>query len=129
MAQKVKIASATFKKEGEGKFGKWYLYEVKIEGDDKVYQYMSKSNPQNKFVAGQEIDVEIEKKENGQYTNWSIKPVQQNAGGFGGGNHQRLETDKKIAALNNAVKLVAAGKVEMSQLKATFEKLLTDYLN
>ena len=49
MAQKVKVASAQFKKEGEGKFGKWYLYEIKLEGDDKTYQYMSKTNPQTKL--------------------------------------------------------------------------------
>ena len=66
MAQKVKVASATFKKEGEGKFGKWYLYEIKLEGDDKSYQYMSKTNPQNKFVVGQEVEAEIETKVNGQ---------------------------------------------------------------
>ena len=60
MAQKVKVASAQFKKEGEGKFGRWYLYEIKVEGDDKTYQYMAKSNPQNKFVVGQDVDVEVE---------------------------------------------------------------------
>lgn len=129
MAQKVKVASAQFRKEGEGKFGKWYLYEIKLEGDDKTYQYMAKSNPQNKFVVGQEVEVEIETKQNGQYTNYNIKPVQQ-GGGFGGGANSgaRLELDKKIAALNNAVNLVSSGEVKLENLKATYDKFLNEYL-
>lgn len=130
MAQKVKVASAQFKKEGEGKFGKWYLYEIKLEGDDKTYQYMSKTNPQTKLPVGQEVEVEIEKKENNGYTNWSIKPAQQ-AGGFGGGanNGARLELDKKLGALNAAVKLVGSGHVKIEKLKETYDKLLSEYLN
>ncbi len=129
MAQKVKVSSAIFKKEGEGKFGKWYLYEIKLEGDDKTYQYMSKTNPQNKFVAGQEVEAEIETKQNGAYTNYNIKPVQQ--GGFGGGQNSgaRLELDKKIAALNNAVAMVTAGKVGAENLKATYDKFISEYLS
>ena len=127
---KVKVTSAVFKKEGEGKFGKWYSHDIKIEGDDKVYNYLGKSNPQNKFVVGQEVEAELSQNDKGY---WNIKPVQ--TGGFGGGggaataSPQRLDLDKKIAALNNAVAMVAAGKVDASKLKETFEKFLTEYLN
>jgi hypothetical protein len=130
MAQKVKVASAQFKKEGEGKFGRWYLYEIKVEGDDKTYQYMAKSNPQNKFVVGQDVDVEVEKKENNGYTNWSIKPVQQ-GGGFGGGggsNPARMELDRKIAALNCATLMVVHGKIGAESLRGAYEKYMNEYL-
>lgn len=127
---KGKVASVVFKKSGEGKFGPYYIFDVKIEGDDKTYQYMSKNNPQNKFVAGQEVEFDVETKQNGQYTNYSIKPVQQ--GGFGGGgqnNAARIEVDKRIAALDGAISLVSSGKVHVDQLKATYDKLLNEYLN
>ena len=122
------VKSATLKKEGEGKFGKWYLFEVLFEGDDKKYQYMGKSADQNKFVAGQEAEFTVEEKENNGYKNYVIKPVQQ--GGFGGGmnNGARLELDKKIAALNAAVQLVAVGKIDLAKLKETRDKFLADYL-
>ena len=125
---KVKVASATFKKEGEGKFGKWYLYEIKLDGDDKTYQYMSKTNPQNKFVVGQEVEAEIETKVNGQYTNYNIKPVQ--TGGFGGGanNGARMELDRKIAALNCATLMVVHGKIGAESLRGAYEKYLNEYL-
>jgi hypothetical protein len=127
MSTKVKVASATFKKEGDGRFGKWYLYDIKLDGDDKTYQYMGKSNPQNKFAVGQEVEVEIEKKENNGYTNWSIKPVQQ--GGFNGGNNgARLELDRKIGALNAAIQLVGGGHVKLEDLKKTYDRFLTEYL-
>ena len=103
---------------------------MKIEGEDKTYQDMSKNNPQSKFVPGQEVEFDVETKQNGQYTNYSIKPVQQ--GGFGGGgqnNAARIEVDKKIAALDGAISLVSSGKVHVDQLKATYDKLLNEYLN
>lgn len=129
MAQKVKVASVQFKKEGDGKFGKWYMYEVKVDGDDKNYQYMAKKNPQDKFVVGQEVEVEIDVKQNGQYTNYNIKPAQQGGNfGGGGGGAARLELDRKIAALNNSVALVVAGKIDATKLKETYEKLLNEYL-
>ena len=124
---KVKVVSATFKKEGVGKFGAWYSYDIKLDGDDKVYNYLGKTNPQTKFVAGQEVEAELSQNDKGY---WNIKPVQA-GGGFGGAtaSPQRLELDKKIAALNNAVAMVTAGKVGAEKLKDTFEKFLTEYLN
>lgn len=122
------VKSATLKKEGEGQHGKWYLYEIQLEGDDKKYQYMSKSADQTKFIAGKEAEFTVEEKVNGQYTNYNIKPVQQ--GGFGGGanNGARLELDRKIAALNAAVQLVNSGKIPFEQMKGARDKFLNEYL-
>ncbi len=127
MAQKVKVSSAIFKREVETKMGKMYGYEIKLEGDSNTYSYLSKNNPQNKFVAGQEIEVELTQNDKGY---WNIKPVQQQ-GGFGGGQNSgaRLDLDKKIAALNNAVAMVTAGKVGAENLKATYDKFISEYLS
>jgi len=127
MAQKVKVVSAIFKRDVETKAGKMFGYEIKLEGDTNSYSYLSKSNPQSKFVAGQEVEAELTQNEKGY---WNIKPAQQ-AGGFGGGynNGARLELDKKIAALNNAVAMVTSGKVGSEHLKATYDKFLSEYLN
>lgn len=124
---KGKVKSAVFKKSGTGQYGEYHIFDVTIEGDDKVYQYMAKTNPQNKFVVGQEVEYTTDTKQVGNYTNHSIKPVQQ-GNSFSGGNPQRLETDKKIAALNNAVNLVCAGKVDIAKLRETTEKFLKEYL-
>ena len=42
---------------------------------------------------------------------------------------ERIEVDKKIAALDGAISLVSSGKVHVDQLKATYDKLLNEYLN
>lgn len=123
---KVKVVSATYKRDVNTKNGVMYSYDIKVDGDDKTYQYLAKTNPQTKFVVGAEMEVEIT--QNGNYYN--IKPSQQ-GGGFGGGgfnNGARLELDKKVVALNSAVNLVSAGKVELANLKATYEKFLNEYL-
>lgn len=125
MAQKVKVVSATYKRDVNTKNGVMYSYDIKVENDVQTYQYLAKTNPQTKFVVGAEMEVEIT--QNGNYYN--IKPAQQ-GGGFGGGANSgsRLELDKKIAALNNAVALAVAGKVELANLKATYDKFLNEYL-
>lgn len=127
MAQKVKVASAVFKRDVDTKNGKMYGYEIKLEGDSNNYSYLSKTNPQTKFVAGQEVEAELTQNDKGY---WNIKPSQQ-AGGFGGGANSgaRLELDKKLGALNAAVKLVGSGHVKIEDLKKTYDKLLAEYLN
>ena len=122
------VKSATLKKEGEGQHGKWYLYEILLEGDDKKYQYMSKAADQTKFIAGKEAEFTVEEKVNGQYTNYNIKPIQQNGFGGGANNGARLELDRKIAALNAAVLLVNSGKIPFEQMKSARDKFLAEYL-
>lgn len=124
---KGKVKSAVFKKSGTGQYGEYHIFDVTIDGDDKVFQYMSKTNPQNKFVVGQEVEYTTDTKQVGNYTNHTIKPVQQ-GNSFSGGNPQRLETDKKIAALHCATLLVAHGKVSIESLQPTYEKFLKNYL-
>ena len=72
---KGKVKSAVFKKSGTGQYGEYHIFDVTIEGDDKVYQYMAKTNPQNKFVVGQEVEYTAETKTNGQCGNCGITYV------------------------------------------------------
>lgn len=124
---KGKVKSAVFKKSGTGQYGEYHIFDITIEGDDKVYQFMGKTNPQTKFIVGQEAEYTTDTKQVGNYTNHSIKPVQQQ-GNFAGGNPQRLELDKKIAALRCTIELIKADKIKFEQLRPTFEKLLKEYL-
>ena len=75
---KVKVNSAIFKRNVPTKNGEMYSFDIKIDGDDKVYNYLAKTNPQTKFTVGAEVEAELV--QNGNY--WNIKPVQ--TGGFGG---------------------------------------------
>jgi hypothetical protein len=122
---KVKITSAVFKKEGEGKFGKWYSHDIKIEGDDKVYNYLGKSNPQNKFVVGQEVEAELSQNDKGY---WNIKPVQ--TGGFGGASSGAgWDKQKKGFAYIGAITMLAAGKITKDQISSMMKAHIEEYLN
>lgn len=122
---KVKITSAVFKKEGEGKFGKWYSYDIKIEGDDKVYNYIGKSNPQNKFAVGQEVEAELSQNDKGY---WNIKPVQTGVG-FGGGGGAGWDKQKKGFAYIGAITMLAAGKITKDQISSMMKVHMEEYLN
>ena len=122
MAQKVKVASAVFKRDVDTKNGKMYGYEIKLEGDNNNYSYLSKTNPQTKFVAGQEVEAELTQNEKGY---WNIKPAQQGFGGGGGG----WEKQKKGFAYLGAMTLLAAGKITKEQVDATINSALEKYLN
>lgn len=98
----------------QGKFGLMYKYEVSI-GED-VGEYSSKSENQNKFVIGQEVDYEVTQ---GQFGN-KIKPsFQQNAPqsfGGGGGGFKTNDSDKQMmivkqSSLNRAVDMLIADKI------------------
>lgn len=98
------VTEIKFKKEGTGQNGAWYLFEIAFANGDKG-DYFAKSNPQNVFKQGEEIDYIKEVKQNDKYTNVSIKPVQQNKGGNGGKFDSKGAN--KRAALDAAAKFVS----------------------
>jgi len=66
-----------------GKNGTLYIHmitlaePVNVEGDDVLeFEYHSQTTKCEKFVAGQAAEFETEKRTNGQFTNYKIKPVQ-----------------------------------------------------
>jgi len=58
--------------------GQVFIHLVEYEGDQTIWEYHSKSAVCEKFKVGQMADFETDVKQNGQYTNYKIKPAQQN---------------------------------------------------
>lgn len=125
MEKKSIVRSAIFKKTGTGKFGEYHIFEITFDNGDKG-DYLAKTNPQNTFKEGAEAEYIIEKKENGQYVNYSIKAVQQNGFVPGKGNPAY---EHKRTALKCAVELAVSGKCEVKQISEyanSFMKFLNE---
>lgn len=112
--KKSKVVAATFKNQGTGQYGPYFIHTIVFENGD-VGDYLSKKNPQDYFKVGQEADYTKETKQNGQYQNISIKPVQQQQGGnrFNGGSPT---AQNKRTALECAISLAVAGKIKDDQI-------------
>lgn len=112
MEQKKSIVrSAIYKKAFNSQFGEGHIFEITFDNGDKG-QYFAKQNTQSTFQEGQEIEYIIESKVNGQYTNYTIKPVRA-AGGFPKANPIY---DHKRTALKCAVDLCGAGKIDLKDI-------------
>lgn len=103
----------------QGKFGLMYKYEVAI-GED-VGEYSSKSENQNKFVIGQEVDYEVIQ---GQFGN-KIKPIfgqnQNGSSSYSGGGFKTNDVDKQMmivkqSSLNRAVDMLIADKIDKKDI-------------
>ena len=116
---KAKVKKATFQKEYETKFGTLFLHKIIYEenGNEFSGYYSSKKKDQNKFVAGQEaeFDVEVQTGRNGVFN--KIKPVMQNKGYSNYGRSVQREQSKYSGfAMSYAKDLVVAGVINMEQL-------------
>lgn len=118
--KKSKVLNTFLKREGDGKYGHYYIHGITFENGD-AGDYMAKSNPQKYFIVGQEADYTKETTQNGNYTNVVIKPVQaaQGGKGFFGGSPT---AQNKRTALECAVSLAVAGKIQLDQIGATAQK-------
>lgn len=109
-----------FKRDGTGKNGPWFLFEVTFDNGDKG-SFFSGSNPQTSFKEGIEVEYIIEKKQNGEFTNTTIylpKPK-------GSGRKFNPSASNKQCALTNAVNLCISGKVDREEIYKTAEKLFS----
>lgn len=124
MEQKKSITrSAIFKKSHSSQNGLFYIFEITMDNGDKG-SYLSKSETQDKFVEGKEIEYTIEEKVNGNYKNYSIKPVMAAGAGFPKGNPIY---EHKRTALKCAVDLCCADKIEKKDI-ATFADSFMKFL-
>lgn len=57
---------------------KYFDHWIKFEGSEQVWVYSSKSDKCEKFKSGEEATFETKVQQRGQYTDYKIKPVQQN---------------------------------------------------
>lgn len=112
-----RVKGVAFKKEGSGQYGKYYIFTVMFDNGDSG-DYMAKSNPQTYFIEGQEADYTKEVKQNGNYTNTSIKPIQAQGGGkqWNGGSPT---AQNRRTAMECATSLVVAGKIDLADLRRT----------
>lgn len=119
------VKSVVFEKAHSGAKGLFYIFEIKFENGD-AGKYFSNSETQSVFTEGQEIEYTIEKKINGQYTNYTVRPLKTN--GFVPGKGNPAYEHKRVA-LKCAVDLAASGKIELKQISdyaGSFMKFLNE---
>lgn len=111
--KKSKVVATSLKKEGTGNYGAYAIHLIVFENGDSG-DYLAKTNPQTYFKVGQETEYTKETKQNGQYTNIVIKPIQAQGGnGFKQGSPL---AQNKRTALECAVSLAVAGKLPTEQI-------------
>lgn len=108
---KKKVLNVTPQGDFESQYGHFYKWEVEFK--DMKAEYLSKKETQTKFVAGQDVDVEITTRQyNGKTIN-KVKPVST----FQGGQRQssqssnREELIVKQNALTNACNVIGEADV------------------
>ena len=108
---KKKVLNVTPQGDFESQYGHFYKWEIEFE--DMKAEYISKSETQTKFVAGQEIDVEITTRQyNGRSIN-KVKPISN----FQGGSKPAPKDDNvqelivKQNALTNACNVIGEANV------------------
>jgi len=117
------IKKVTFLKEFETNFGK--LYSFKIEYDNKVAFYNSKSKDQIKFKEGEKalfVEEEKEGKEGKKYL--TIKP-EMKGGGFSGFNKAVKKEQSKYSgfAVSYVKDLIVADKIDIKQWEPASKRI------
>ena len=108
---KKKVLNVSPQGDFESQYGHFYKWEIEFE--DLKAEYLSKSENQNKFVAGEEIDVEVTQRQYDGRTINKVKPVST----FQGGSRQaakssdRDELIVKQNALTNACNVIGEADV------------------
>jgi len=90
--KKSTVKVVKFLKEWENENGKFYSFGIRMANDDAGY-YNSKSQDQNKFVEGQEVEYEYEPPNEGQ-TYGKIKPVYKSKSSGKGSSPERSKEDE-----------------------------------
>lgn len=119
--KKSKVTGIIFGKSGNGKNGTWYSFTIGFENGDSG-TYFANVNPQTHFVLNQEAEYTKEVTQNGQYTNTKISPIRAQGGKqfFGGS----PTAQNKRTALECAVSLAVAGKIQFGEIGSTANKYL-----
>ena len=117
MIKTSKVKSVQANGTWEGKFGMMYKFEVEFENED-FGEYSSKTQDQNKFVEGQEMEYEFI---DGHFP--KVKPVYQKpdfaSNGFSGGYKKDDNVQKLIvkqSSLKAAVDYCSGGNFEPNQV-------------
>ena len=132
MQKQATVTGASFLKSFEGKYGTMFVHSIQFDNGD-AGEYLSKTQDQNKFMIGQQVDYTIESA--GEYQGvpqYKVKPVVQNTFSGGGGYSKRgggnasfaLSYSKDLAVAN----IAAANQVSSEQVIQIADKFL-NWLN
>lgn len=115
------ITKVEFQKEYTTKFGTLYLH--KIEYDNKVAFYSSKSKEQTKFIEGKDAEFTEEKRtgKNGEY--FVIKPVGKNLMSNYGKALQREQSKYSGFAVSYVKDLIIAGHIKIEDWEKASKKI------
>lgn len=120
-----KVKSVKFKNKFDTQYGKFYNFDLEFE-NGLVGVYASKSNPQTKFIVGQNIDIEVKSDNYGN----KIKPVQLQQSGFNKKPYDPAADNFRQAlivaqsSITKVVELVIAEKVKMEDLQKVTDRLM-----
>ena len=117
------ITKVTYKDEREGKFGK--MYNFKIEYDNKIAYYTSKSKEQKKFIEGQECEFAEETRTSKKGTDYFVvKPIYQQSFKSNYGKALLREQSKYAGFSASYVKdLIVAGILPIDKWESASEKI------
>ena len=109
---KKKVINVTSGGDFESQYG--HFYKWMIEFEDMTAEYLSKTETQNKFIKGQEIDVDITTREYNGTTINKVKPVSTFQGGARPAPQRDNKTQEFIVkqnALTNACNVIGEADI------------------
>ena len=115
------ITNAEFVKEYPNKKFGGVLYQHKIQYDGKTASYSSKSQNQNKFVKGQEVEFTEEERNGNNGTYLIIKPMMAQGSSNFGRQVKREQSKYSGFAMSYAKDLVVNDKIAIDQMSAYAE--------
>lgn len=102
----------------------FFDHYIKYEGSDQVWTYASKSPTCDKFKVGEQATFETLIKENGQYKNFKIKPVQPAGNGAYSGGKKADPKDQGMITFLSLYSSTCNFYAQRGQ--ATIDQVLTD---
>ncbi len=120
MSETKKITKVEFKKEWDGPNGKIHYHDVWLGDDKKPYNIGTKERDPDFLVEGKDLTFEV--KDAAQRKIKRVQPMP-SFNGSGGGQPFNQVGVTVGAALNQAVMLVAHGKVDLKDIKSIAHRL------
>lgn len=74
-----------------GKYGQIFIHMIQVEGSETKWEYHSQKQNCDKFKVGEVANFTTETKQNGQYINYIIKPVNDQPGAGNGSGFKKAE--------------------------------------
>lgn len=119
---KAQITKVTYKDERDGKFGKFYNFEIQYDG--KTAYYTSKSKNQTNFIEGQEAEFNEEARQSKNGNDYLvIKPIKQSYQSNYGKALQREQSKYSGFAVSYVKDLIIAGEIPIEKWESASKKI------